>query len=105
MESKIQHKMNISVKRNRFTVTENRLMVARRQGRGIDWESMISRYKLLYIEQINKVLLYSTGSYIQYPEINHNGKGQGKECIYMYDRITLLYNINQPNTVNQLYFN
>ena len=28
-----------------------------------------------YIEWINnKVLLYSTGNYIQYPVINHNGK-------------------------------
>ena len=33
------------------------------------------RCKLLYIEWINnKVLLYSTGNYIQYPVINHNGK-------------------------------
>ena len=30
---------------------------------------------LLYVEWINnKVLLYSTENYIQYPEINHNGK-------------------------------
>ena len=40
---------------------------------GLEFE--ISRCKLLYIEWINnKVLLYSTGSYIQYPMINHNGK-------------------------------
>ena len=33
------------------------------------------RCKLLYIEWINnKVLLYSTGNYIQYPMINHNEK-------------------------------
>ena len=44
------------------------------------WRSMgsefgTSRCKLLYIEWINnKVLLYSTGNYIQYPVINHNGK-------------------------------
>ena len=32
-------------------------------------------YKLLYIKWINnKVLLYSTEKYIQYPVINHNGK-------------------------------
>ena len=31
--------------------------------------------KLLYVEWINnKVLPYSTGNYIQYPVINHNGK-------------------------------
>ena len=38
--------------------------------------------KPLYIEWIsNKVLLYSTGNYIQYPVINHNGKEYAKECI------------------------
>ena len=44
-------------------------------GGGLNWESGISRCKLVYIEWINnKVLLYSTGNYIQYPVINHNGK-------------------------------
>ena len=53
---------------------------------GMDWEFGISRCKLLYIEWINnKVLLYSTGNYIQYPVINHNGKEYEKECIYMYN--------------------
>ena len=42
----------------------------------------ISRCKLFYIGWINnKVLLYSTGNYIQYPVINHNGKEYlKKEC-------------------------
>ena len=41
-------------------------------GGGIDWEFGISRCKLLYIGWINnKVLLYSTGNYIQYPVVNH----------------------------------
>ena len=31
---------------------------------------------------INKVLLYSTGNYIQYPVINHNGK-EYEKSIYM----------------------
>ena len=59
-------------------------MVAKREaiGRGKDWEFGISRCKLLYIEWINnKVLLYSTGNYIQYPVINHNGKEYEKEYI------------------------
>ena len=44
-------------------------------GGGMDWESRISRCKLLYIGQINiKVLLYSTGNYLWYPMVNHNGK-------------------------------
>ena len=47
----------------------------KRVGGGIDWELEVSRCKLLLIEWINsKVLLYSTGNYIQYPEVKHNGK-------------------------------
>ena len=35
----------------------------------------VSRGKLVYIGGIsNKVLLYGTENYIQYPVINHNGK-------------------------------
>ena len=42
---------------------------------GKDWEFGISRCQLLYIEWINhKVLLYSTGTHVQYPVINPNGK-------------------------------
>ena len=49
---------------------------------GMDWNFGISRCKLLYIERINnKDLWYSTGNYIQYPVINHNGKEYDKECI------------------------
>ena len=53
------------------------MVVAKREGvvGGMDWEVGVSRCKLLYIEWINnKVLLYSTENYIQYPMINHNGK-------------------------------
>ena len=40
------------------------------------------RCKLLHIGWINnKVLLYSTGDYIQYPRINYNGK---EYYIYVY---------------------
>ena len=53
-------------------------------GGGMDWEFGISRCKLLYIGWItNKVLLYSTKNYIQYPMMNHNGKEYEKECIYV----------------------
>ena len=49
-------------------------------GGGKDWEFGISRCKLLYIGWINdKVILYSTRNYIQYPVINHNGKEYEKE--------------------------
>ena len=55
-------------------------------GEGMDWEFGISRCKLLYIGWINnKVLLYSTGNYIQCPVINHNGKEYEKEYIHMYN--------------------
>ena len=50
----------------------------------MEWEFWISRCRLLYvsIEWINnRVLLYSTGNYIQYPVINHNGKEYEKECV------------------------
>ena len=53
----------------------------------MDWEFGVSRCKPLHIEWINKkVLLYSTGNYIQYPVINHNGK-ESKESIYMYVKL------------------
>ena len=50
---------------------------------GIDWEFGVSRYKLLHTEWINnKVLLYSTGNFIQYLVINRNGK-EYKKSVYM----------------------
>ena len=49
-------------------------------GGGMNWEIGIDIYMLLYIKQIiNKVLLYSTGNYIQYLIINYNGKQSEKE--------------------------
>ena len=81
VESKIWHKLTYLWNRNRLTDIENRIVVAKEEGNGgeIDWEFGISRCKLLYIERINsKVLLYSTGNYIQYSVINHNGKEKKK---------------------------
>ena len=69
--------MNISTKQKQTQDIENRFVVAKREGGGggMDWEFGISRCKLLYLERVNnKVLLYSTGNYIQYPVVNHNGK-------------------------------
>ena len=38
----------------------------------------------MHAQWINiKVLLYSTGNYIQYFIINHSGKGHEKECRYI----------------------
>ena len=58
----------------------------------------------------NKVLLYSTGNYIQYPEINHNGKEYKKEyiyiCVCVYITESLCYTAEiKCNIVSQLYFN
>ena len=55
---------------------EHRLVAAKRGSGGRDkLGAGIRRCKLLYVKQINnKVLLYSTGNYIQYPVIIHNGK-------------------------------
>ena len=78
--------MNLSVKQKQ-THRENRLLVFKgkeSQG-GIDSEFEISRCKLLYIVWVNnKALPYSTGNYIQYPLINHNGKESGQVSLYIY---------------------
>ena len=68
---------------NRPADIENRVVVMDQEGEGrMDWEFGISRCKLLYIEWINnKVQLYSTGSYIQYPVINHKGRYMKKNIL------------------------
>ena len=61
-------------------------MVTKEEGgrRGMEWEFGVSRCKLFYIGWINnKVLLYSTGNYIQHAVINHNGKEYKKKDVYM----------------------
>ena len=46
----------------------------------MNWETGVRRCKLLHLEWINnKVPLYSAGNYIQYSEINHNGKEYTQE--------------------------
>ena len=70
--------------RNRLTDIEYRLVVAKGEGGrgGLDWEFETSRWTLLHRKWISrKVILYSTGKYIQYPVINHNGKEYEKEYI------------------------
>ena len=62
---------------------------------GKDWEFGVSRYKLLYIEWINnKVLLYSTGNYIQYLVINHTGKEYEKVYICITESLCSTAEIN-----------
>ena len=58
-------------------------MVAKGEGvcRGVEWEVGVSRCKFLYIEWVsNKVLLYNTENYSQYPMINPNG-GEGAKMV------------------------
>ena len=57
-------------KKKKKSHIEKRLVVAKGEGGGrmMDWEFGISRCKLVYTGWINnKVLLCSTGNYIQYP--------------------------------------
>ena len=50
----------------------------------MEWEVEVSRCKLLYIEWINKkVLVFSTGNYIQYPGLNHHGREYLKKNVYI----------------------
>ena len=66
-------------------------MIAKEEGSegGKDWEFAVSRCKLLYTGWINnKVLLYSTGNYIQYLVLNHNGKEYKKEYMCITEPVT-----------------
>ena len=62
----------------------------------MDWDLGISRYKLLYKEEINKVLLKN---YIQCPLINHNGKENDKEniCVCITESLCCTAEINIVN--------
>ena len=52
---------------------------------GKKWEFGISRGQLLHTGWLNKVLLYSTGNYTQYPVAKHKGKEYiHKFYIYIY---------------------
>ena len=51
-----------------------------RDGLGVGDQQMQTR---TYRMDKQQDLVYSTGNYIQYPVINHNGKEYGKEYIYV----------------------
>ena len=64
-------------------------------GGGMDWDFGISRCKRSYIGWIIKALPYSTGNYIQYPVINHNGKEYEKNvCICIAESLCCAAKIN-----------
>ena len=61
----------------------------------MNWEFGMSRYKLLYMGWIsNKVPLYTTLSYIQYPVINHSGKVCRRVCICVTESLCCTVEIN-----------
>ena len=90
--------MNLSVKQKQ-THRHKKQTCGCQRGGGWGREGLglgLADASYLYVEWINKVLLYSTGNYIQYPVINLNGK----EYEYIYICITeshLLY-IAEINT-------
>ena len=71
----------------------------RGQGRGMDWKFKGGRCKLSHLECINRVLLYSTGNYIQSPEINHNRKEYFKKNVYMCKTESLCYTVETVITL------
>ena len=81
-KSKIWHKL---IYETDSQTSRTDLWWTREGSRGINWIFAVSRCKLLYKRwKSNKVLLWSTRNYIQYPVINHNGKEWKKEYIYVY---------------------
>ena len=65
-------------------------------GEGWSGSFGVNRCKLLYRQCVtNNVLLYSTGSYIQYSVINHKGKEYEKECIHTHVGICVCIYISE----------
>ena len=60
------------------------------------------RCKRLHSEWINKVLLYSTGNYIQSPGINHKEKNIKKEYIYICITESLCYTVEVAKSGTRL---
>ena len=87
-------KLTYKIKTETDSQTQKTNMVTKgERGGGINQEFGINRYTLLSTKQINnKVLLYSTGNYIQYLVITYNGKESRKEymyvCVYIHTYIT-----------------
>ena len=70
----LKYDTNISTEQKQTHRHRTDLWLPRGKGRGRekDWESRISRCKLLHMQWVNKVLRYSTGNFIQYPVMKHN---------------------------------
>ena len=86
--------MILSTEQKKIMDMVRRLVVTRREGggSGMDGESGVGRYKLLYLEWIsNGILLCSTGNYVQSPGVEHDGRQYKKKDVYMYDWVTMLW--------------
>ena len=64
-----------------------------REGLGVADQQM-QTIIYIFIAINNKVLLYSTGNYIQYPVINHNGKEYEKEYVCIIESFYCIAEIN-----------
>lgn len=74
-----------------------------RGGGGMDWDSGIRGCKLVCRGGMNNgVPRSNTGTSLQYPIINHHEQGGEKECICVYNRVTLLPSRKECDIVNQL---
>ena len=73
--------MNLFTKQKDSQTQKTNLRLPKEKwGEGINYEFGISKYKLLYIEQVNnKDILYNTGNYTQYLVITYNGRESEKE--------------------------
>ena len=70
----------------------------------MEWEFGVIGCTLWHVEWTNnRILLYNTGSYLQYPMTNHNGEECEEECMYMCNWSTLWCSRNQHNILNQLH--
>ena len=81
--------MNLSVKQKQ-THRHKKQTCGCQRGGGWGREGLglgLADASYLYVEWINKVLLYSTGNYLQYSRISHNGNYE-KESVYMHTYIT-----------------
>lgn len=78
------HNCDLKQKFSRLTDTEDRLQWPGGEGGGMDWEFRVSKCKPVHTGWIsNMVLLYSTGGYISYAGINHDGK-EYRKYVYTY---------------------
>ena len=108
VQSKLWHRWTYLQNRRKLTDIENRIVVSKGKRGGKDTRNLrLVNGNYFHLEwKNNKVLMYSTRNYIQYLVINHKGKEYlKKECMYLYNWVTLLYSRDRYNIVNQLYFN